>query len=190
MNYCHLGCDSILCYVQNGLVVDAIDVIVVNDIIVNGNATFTGNSTVTLHIDSSLKTSNCIILEDGSNIIVVVDNVTTAVNGTVLVSYSTECPQIIHKVDMYASVDECKYGTPKLTPTEDNGIARLELLFLPTNDPCGDGENQQSETSNSNVIAIAIGVTSAVVVVAIAFILVALFVPAVRKKIFPFKRDT
>ena len=118
--------------------------ITITDVVnVTGDMIMTGDVTVILPADALLHVENCLLLDEGTRIVVIVDNAST--NGTTVVTYSASCssPNISDQVIIEPHpYEECQTGRPIVVQLDDNGIARLALFYVPcSGDNGGDDDN-------------------------------------------------
>ena len=169
--------------VNNGIV-ETNTITIVGMINVTGNVVVASEMSVKLSNGSVLHVEKCLILEKGSEVIVIVNEMSS--NGNVLAAYDAECssPGLVEQVRIETtSFDECLNGRPKVEEMKNNdsGRAQLVLLFVPI-----DQIDDETVMCSSNdreidkILVIAIVVPIAVVV--IVAIVIAVTVSRLRAK--------
>lgn len=172
----------------NSSIVEANTITIVGVLNVTGNVIVTENATLKLSPGATLHVGQCLVLDDNSRVVVVV-NETVNSNGSVLATYDAQCstPQLIQRVSIDSVVDECEYGRPSVTQLEEGGRVRLELLFFSIDsNQCNLGDDNDTEHSGINVVAVAVSVSVVVGVILIVTIVI-LATRRTRRSIFPFK---
>ena len=184
---CVLECDSTVndyCLVDEDIALNGTNegnttITIVGVFIVTGNVTVTRDVTLQLAPGAALYVGRCLVLEEGSEIVVMVD--TEVTNTYVLTTYDASCSSLhLHeniKIEYASSFDVCRYGTPFLQMQSEEGdgdIARLELVFVPTTSEC---------SSELKVLVTSIAVSIAAVMLAV--IVVVFAVPKLRSKVVP-----
>jgi len=131
----------------------------------------------------AMKFNECLILDDTSSMVIMVDEESKL--QTVLATYDKSCssPELLARVSIEtaSSLDVCTDGRPNVVQQEEEGRARLELLFVPINDL---SECSRENENKLNIVAISVGV--AIGVLALIAIIVVLAVPKLRHKVFPY----
>jgi len=180
--------------VVDGSIAETNVVTIVGIVNVSGNVVVEDTKTVKLVVGSTLHVGKCLLLEEGSEIIVVVDGDTTndVTNGNdddgdgsvLLATYDGSCSSELTKhvrIERTTSFDECRDGQPRVQQMNDeSGRARLELVFV----SMSESSECNGSGSGVNIVAIAVAVPVAVLVVIV--IVVVMIVPTLRAKVFPF----
>jgi len=188
-NSCTLQCNNTAlaesdCVIEGDIAVNSsisnITVIsIVGVINVTGDVTISGgNFTLVLTPGSALHVGNCLVLDDESQMVIVVDNEISD-NDNILATFNPACSsQLTSRVQIQTSLDECQDGKPIVEQRQDTeyGRGQLQLVFVPVE--CG------SKSSELNVVAISVAVPIAAL--AVAAIVVVMLVPKLRQKVFPF----
>jgi len=164
----------------NGSIVESNIITIVGIVNVSGNVVVAETVTVKLTVGSTLHVGKCLLLEEGSEIIVEVDGGENVLLATYDGSCSSELTQHV-RFERSASFDECRDGQPRVQQMNDaeTGRTRLELVFVPNSECNGSG-------SEVNIVAIAVAVPVAVLVIVV--IVVVMTVPTLRNKVFPYAR--
>jgi len=169
----------------NGSIVETQTIAIVGVINVTGSVILTDNVTVTLTPGATLHVGQCLLLEEDSEILVLVESgdSDTPDERKVLATYNSSCssPNLLErmKVKPSPSLDECRGGRPTVQQQQKDGRTQLELMFVPLDSSeCGSGVN---------VLAIAIAVPIAVVVLVV--VIVVMTVPKLRNKVFPLQGE-
>jgi len=169
----------------NGSIVETDVLTFVGVINVTGNVVVT-ETTVKVSIGTVLHVGKCLMLEEGSQILVVVDGMNSHYSAhNVLATYDSTCSSRLKeqvRIELASSsYDECRDGRPTIQEEEDgeSGRTRLTLLFVfdETNECYG-------SESELDIVAIAVAVPIAVLVIVVVVVVMA--VPKLRKKVFPF----
>lgn len=161
----------------NGSITETKTVIVVGVVNVTGDVTVVGRIILKIAHDAALHVGRCLVLDEHSDIVVVVEG--TATNNTAIVTYDAPCStlNITNKVKIEtSSLDECEVGRPYVTLQEGNGRARLELVLAPV-------DNTGECAEKLNVLAISIAVP--IVVLVLIAVVIIFAVPKVRAKVVP-----
>ena len=179
----------------SGSIVETTTISIVGVMNVTGNVVVAGEVTLKLSLGSILNVGKCLVLEDETKLVVVIESEGGTTNdyndsdeSVLLATYDGSCSSsLVERVRIEApsSFDECRDGRPTIKQVEEveNGKSHLELFFLPVDESeCNDS------SSEVNVLAIAVAVP--VVVLVIVVIVVVMTVPKVREKVFPFARRT
>jgi len=179
----------------NGSIVETNVITIVGTVNVSGNVIVAEAMTVKLNVGSTLHVDKCLVLDEGSEIIVVVgndmtDDVTSGNDGgddggsVLLATYDGRCSSELTnhvRIERTSSFDECRDGQPKVQQMKDeSGKTRLELVFVPI--------SESSECIGSEVNILVIAVVVPVVVLVIVVIVVVMTVPTLRAKVFPFAK--
>jgi len=93
--------------------------LILNNVVVEGGVRVIEEGRVVLNPGASLEVRGCLIVEEGAELVVIVDE-STADSGTRVLTTSNaySCPglqfSIIDRVSVESSLDECKYGKPRV----------------------------------------------------------------------------
>jgi len=168
--------------VVNGSIVETNSITIVGVINVTGSVIVKDDVTLKLSLGSVLHVGMCLVLEEGSEMVVSVEGGVDNGDGYVVTTFdgmcsSTELAKRV-RIEQTSSCDECRDGRPQLQQEEDeSGRARLELLFVPVDSSeCNDG-------SDVTMLAIAIAVP-----IGVLMIVVIIVVMAVPKPFFEFEK--
>ena len=169
---------------MNGSIVETNTITIVGVINVTGNVVVANDSTVKLSPGSVLHVGKCLLVEENSEIVIVVEGGMSGNEEQLVATYDGNCSssELLKRVrvETTSSFDECRDGQPTVQESKnENGRSQLAVLFVPVSE-C------DSESSELNIVAIAIAVPIAVIV--IVMVIVVMAVPQVRKKVFPFAR--
>ena len=170
--------------IVNGSIVETNTLTITGVINVTGNVVVADETKIKLSTQSVLHVGKCLVLEKGSEIVVVVESGMNS-GGNVLLTFDESCSstELVERVsfEKTTSFDECRDGSPRVQQEtkDENGRAQLTLLFDPISESpeCNGG-------TNINIVAIAIAVPIAVVVIVVVIVVMA--VPKLRMKVFPF----
>lgn len=175
----------------NGSIVDTNTISIVGVINVTGSVVVAEKVKVKLSIGSVLHVGKCLVVEDESEIVVVIESGNEVQDGSeaqLLATYDSECSssELVGRVriETTSSFDECEDGRPTIVEQvedEKNERSRLELLFVPMDgsSECG-GDSSESEM---NILVIAVVVP--IVVLVILVIVIVMAVPSIREKVVP-----
>ena len=185
---CYINGDIIV----NGSIVETNVVTIVGIVNVSGNVVVTEAMTIKLAVGTVLHVGKCLVLEEGSEMIVVVEGDLSDINSSdgdksvLLATYDGNCSSELTKrvkIERTSSFDECRDGQPKVQQMNDeSGRTRLELVFVFMND----SSECIGSSSEINIVAIAIAVPIAVLVIVV--IVVIMTVPTLRNKVFPYAK--
>lgn len=170
-----------------GDIVEETIIIVGSVINVTGNVVLTGEVTMVLVSEvGALHVGKCLIMEDQSQILVLLNDGVNTNSTITLATYDYSCDlQIDERVKINTSAfDVCLHGQPVVRERDEGDERkRLELFFVPMSD-----SSECHSASDLNMIALAIAVPIAVLVA--VTIVVVFAVPRIRKKVFPFARKS
>jgi len=168
---------------QNNSTAEPNSVTVVGVVNVTGSVVVADEMRVRLPLGSVLHVGKCLVIEEGSEMVIVVEGGMNT-NEHVVATYNRDCSssEIVERVriEQTPSYDECRDDKPIVEEkNEEDGRARLELLFVSSD------SSECNRTSKINILAIAIAIPAAVLVVVV--IVIAMTVPKLRAKILPTK---
>ena len=183
--------------VMNNNIVESNVVTIAGVINVRGDVTVRDQVKVALIPGSTLNVDNCLLLEEGSEIVVILNSIGDGESdgsdggsseSIILTTYDSSCPELKGKVkvELPSSFDTCREARRPVVEeiVAEGGRTRLELVFVTVSGDSGDCESVRG----SEVNLVAIAVTIPIVVVVVVVLIVVFAVPEIRMKVFPFAR--
>jgi len=175
--------------IVNGSILESSTIAIVGMINVTGDVKITGNVLFKLYSNATLHVGRCFVLDEESNItlVVVVNDDVRERKGSVIASYNAWCSSLLSdritiEYSTSLEVDECRDGKPTVRQVADgdeSGRIRLEMIFVAM-----DSNECSSLLTHDHILLLALSVAIPVGVVVI-IVIVMLAVPNVRKKIIP-----